>query len=56
MRSHHPNEKTTIVGGGIIGALTAYYTFLEAREKGEQTRITVYDKNENKSTKDFMDN
>lgn len=43
----YPNEKTTIVGAGIIGALTAYYTWLEARAKGEQARITVYDKNEN---------
>jgi len=46
MKSHYPTNKHTIIGGGIIGALEAYFDFLEAKEYEEEApRVTVYEKN-----------
>jgi hypothetical protein len=39
----HPNRKLTIIGGGIIGALEAYYAYLDAKRAGEQVRVTIQD-------------
>lgn len=41
----HPTQKISIVGGGIIGAMEAYFAYLEARKNRRQIRVTVYDKN-----------
>jgi hypothetical protein len=40
----NPKQKLTIVGGGIIGAMEAYYAYLDAKAKGEQVRITIYER------------
>lgn len=45
----NPNDKITIVGGGIIGALEAYFAYKNAKKQGKQIRVTVYDKNEDLS-------
>ncbi len=37
-------EKTVIVGGGIIGALEAYYTHLDAVKNGRNTQVVIYEK------------
>lgn len=36
--------KTSIVGGGIIGALESYYAYKDAQKNGEKICITVYEK------------
>ncbi|HSX19792.1 MAG TPA: hypothetical protein VLG38_01555, partial [Gammaproteobacteria bacterium] len=41
----HPTQKLSIVGGGIIGAMEAYFAYLEAKKNRRQIRVTVYDKN-----------
>ena len=41
----YPQNKLTIVGGGIIGALEAYHAYLDAKSKGGQVRITIHEKN-----------
>lgn len=47
----YPTSKLTIVGGGIIGFLEAYYAYLEARDRGERIRVTIHEKNDSiKST------
>ncbi len=38
------NCQTSIVGGGIIGALESYYAFKDAQKNGEKLCITVYEK------------
>jgi hypothetical protein len=40
-----PDKKITIIGGGIIGMLEAYFAYLKAKETGESIKITVYEKN-----------
>lgn len=46
-KSSHPANKITIIGGGIIGALEAYYAYLDAKNNGTQIRITINEKNQN---------
>ncbi len=41
----YPQNKVTIVGSGIIGAIEAYNAYLEAKAKGTQVRVTLYEKN-----------
>lgn len=41
----YPEKKLTIVGGGICGALHAYFAFKEAQSKDEKIRISIYEKN-----------
>lgn len=36
--------KTSIVGGGIVGALESYYAYKDAQKDGEKICITVYEK------------
>lgn len=43
--SRYPSHKTTIVGGGIIAALETYFAYLQAKERNEQLRVTIYEKN-----------
>jgi len=38
-----PTQKLTIVGGGIIGAMEAYYAHAEASAKGERLRVTMFE-------------
>lgn len=38
------DSQTTIVGGGIIGALESYYAYQEAEKNGKKIAITVYEK------------
>ncbi len=38
------NCKTSIVGGGIVGALESYYAYKDAQKNGEKICITVYEK------------
>jgi hypothetical protein len=40
-----PQEKLTIIGGGIVGAMEAYLAFLEAKKQGKPLRVTIYEKN-----------
>ena len=42
----YPKSKLTIVGGGIVGFLEAYYAYLEASRRGECVRVTIHDKNQ----------
>lgn len=51
-----PTRKLTIVGGGIIGALEAYYAYQEAKKEGVKLLITMYDKNKSLTTKDAVNN
>lgn len=39
------DKSVTIIGGGIIGILEAYHSYLEAESKGETVKITVLEKN-----------
>ena len=45
MKSHYPENKLTI-GGGIVGAIEAYFAYLEAKNNGKKIRITIHEKNE----------
>jgi hypothetical protein len=45
MQVRYPQRKTTIIGAGIIGAIEAYLTYLEAKKAGEEARVTMYEKN-----------
>ncbi len=38
------NEKTIIIGGGIIGALESYYAYKNAQQNNTRICITVYEK------------
>ncbi len=42
----YPKNKLTIVGGGIVGFLEAYYAYLEAKRRGERIRVTIHEKNQ----------
>lgn len=46
MKSHYPENKLTIVGGGIVGAIEAYFAYIEAKNNGKKIRITIHEKNE----------
>lgn len=39
-------DQLNIVGGGIVGAIEAYYAFLDAQKNNIPLRITIYEKNE----------
>lgn len=41
----HIDKSITVVGGGIIGLLEAYHSYLDAKTKGETVQITVLEKN-----------
>lgn len=41
-----PEKKLTIIGGGIAGAMEAYFAYVEAKRNGQQIRITIHEKNE----------
>jgi hypothetical protein len=43
--NQYPKSKLSIVGGGIIGLLAAYYAFVNARANDELIRITIHEKN-----------
>ncbi len=47
-RPNYPKSKLTIIGGGIIGLLEAYYAYLEASQRGERIRVTIFEKNRTK--------
>lgn len=38
-------NKLTIIGGGIIAAMEAYFAYLNAKNKGETIRVTIYERN-----------
>ncbi|MDP3558847.1 MAG: hypothetical protein Q8R79_00670 [Legionellaceae bacterium] len=40
----YPAQKLTIVGGGIVGFLEAYYAYLDAKRKDERLRVTIHEK------------
>ncbi|MBN9287975.1 MAG: hypothetical protein BGO43_00515 [Gammaproteobacteria bacterium 39-13] len=42
---HYPEQKLVVVGAGIIGAIEAYFAYLDAKNQGKPIRITIYDKN-----------
>lgn len=46
MPAIYPEKKLTIIGGGMIGLMEAYFAYLKARDNNEKIRITVYEKNE----------
>jgi len=41
----YPSNKLTIVGGGIIAALEAYYAYLDAKNNNKKLRVTIHEKN-----------
>lgn len=45
MQSRYPQEKLTIIGGGIVGALEAYFAYEDAKIANTSLRITIYEKN-----------
>lgn len=47
MKSHYPQKKITLVGGGIIAALEAYFAYLDAKKQKIKLRVTVNEKNKN---------
>lgn len=46
MPKNYPETKLTIIGGGMIGLMEAYFAFLKAKEKGQPIRITIFEKNQ----------
>lgn len=44
--SDYPSSKLTIVGGGIIGFLEAYYAYFALSPRGERVRVTIHEKNQ----------
>lgn len=49
MESRYPQDKLTIVGGGIVGALEAYFAYLDAQKSGRKIRVTIHEKNQSHS-------
>lgn len=45
MESRYPQDKLTIIGGGIVGALEAYFAY-RAQKDGKKIRITIHEKNQ----------
>jgi len=45
MESRYPQDKLTIIGGGIVGALEVYFAYLDAKKVDKQVRVTIYEKN-----------
>jgi len=45
MGNRYPENKLTIVGGGIVGALEAYFAYLDGQKEGKQVRVTIHEKN-----------
>ncbi|MFN7038535.1 MAG: hypothetical protein ACK4OM_03090 [Alphaproteobacteria bacterium] len=45
MKSSYPEEKLTIIGGGIIGFFQASYAYQAFEKQGKRVRITIYEKN-----------
>lgn len=45
MGGTYPKQKITIIGGGIVAAMEAYFAYLDAREAGSPIRITVLERN-----------
>lgn len=45
MFSNYPETKLTIIGGGIIGLMEAYYAYLKAKSNGQPIRITIFEEN-----------
>jgi hypothetical protein len=41
----NPEIKLTIIGGGIIGAIEAYFAYLDAKQQNKNIRITILEKN-----------
>jgi hypothetical protein len=46
METRYPQDKLTIVGGGIVGALEAYFAYLDAKKAGRQLRVTIHERNQ----------
>ncbi|MDR3490793.1 MAG: GNAT family N-acetyltransferase [Gammaproteobacteria bacterium] len=45
MKSRYPQNKLTLVGGGIVAALEVYFAYLDAKNKNTQLRVTINEKN-----------
>lgn len=45
MESRYPQDKLTIIGGGIVGALEAYFAYLDAQKEDKKVRVTIHEKN-----------
>jgi len=45
VQKSYPENKITIVGGGIIGALEAYYAHVDAQKTGKKVRVMIYERN-----------
>ena len=43
--SSYPETKTSIIGGGIIGALETYFIYLNDLANKQKSRVTIYEKN-----------
>ena len=41
----YPENKLTIIGGGIVGAFQAYYAYQDACKKQTRVRVTIHEKN-----------
>jgi len=47
VKSRYPEDKLTIIGGGIIGVLEAYFAYLDAQKAGKKIRVTINERNKN---------
>jgi len=54
INTSHPDLKLTIVGGGLIGLLEAYFAYTAAKKRNERVRITVIEKNSQLSDSTVM--
>jgi len=45
--STYPENKLTIIGGGVVGAFQVYYAYLNACKTHAKLRVTIYEKNKN---------
>ncbi len=49
MGDNYPQDKLTIIGGGIVAAIETYFAYLSAKENKSKIRVTIYEKNSDHS-------
>lgn len=46
-KNTYPDNKLSIIGGGFIAAIEAYYAYLTAKQNNSKLRVTIHEKNKN---------